>query len=55
MNLQINIYYFFVSLYIGIYLIYISTPKPKVVLQYSEQFNNSSNNNKYNIEKIISS
>lgn len=40
MNLQINIYYFFISLFIGLFFIYITTPKPKIILQYSESFKN---------------
>ena len=51
MELQINIYYFFVSLFIGLFFIYITTPKPKIILRYSESFNNKNNN----IEKIICS
>ncbi|VVU95229.1 hypothetical protein CPAV1605_954 [seawater metagenome] len=33
-KIKINIYYFFVSLCIGIFLVYITAPKPRVVVKY---------------------
>lgn len=54
MKIEIDIYYFFISLFFGIFFIYITTPKPKIILKYNESFNNLSNKN-YNIEKIICS
>ena len=32
--IKINLYYFFISLCFGFFLVYITTPKPKVIVKY---------------------
>jgi hypothetical protein len=32
--IKINIYYFFISLCIGFFLVYVTAPKPKIVVKY---------------------
>jgi hypothetical protein len=32
--IKINLYYFFISLCVGFFLVYITVPKPKVIIKY---------------------
>ena len=32
--IKVDIFYFFISLFIGFFLVYITSPKPKVIVKY---------------------
>ena len=32
--IKIDIFYFFISLFIGFFLVYVTSPKPKVIVKY---------------------
>ena len=32
---KINIYYFFFSFFIGLFFIYVTSPKPKIIIKYA--------------------
>lgn len=50
MNTKIDLYYFIISLFIGLYVVYITTPKPLIILEHpknNEHFINIENGIKY--------
>ena len=53
MKTKIDLFYFFVSLFIGLYIVYVTAPKPQVILEYPkeyEHFENTENGIKYEYE-----
>lgn len=49
MNTKIDLLYFFVALFIGLYIVYVTAPKPHIILEYpnNEHFTNIENGIKY--------
>lgn len=51
MKTNIDLLYFFITLFIGLYIVYITSPKPNIILEYpteKEHFTNTENGINYN-------